>query len=249
MNIITCFIVEDDIQATEYVTTILKQYKNVNIIGSSDSIKEAANQIKNLRPDFIILDVFLTDGTAFEFLSLFKVIDFKIIFTTSYAKYAIDAFKFSALDYLLKPYEEKELILAINRAKDAIHNTQYQKQLQTLFHNFSSKEKLKKLVLKNAETIHIINIKDIIYAKSDNNYTTFLLTNKKKIVVSKPLKSFDDKLRTYSFLRTHQSFLINMSHISSFDRRKDEVILKEEYIIPVAQSRRKKLIEYLDELF
>ncbi len=249
MKTISCFIVEDDPQALEYATSILKQYKTIDIIGSTDKIKDAADLIKRLNPDFVILDIFLTDGTAFDFLSLVNDINFRIIFTTSYAKYAIDAFKFSALDYLLKPYEEKELILAIDKVKDDIHKTQYQSQLNALLHNLSDKETSKKIVLKNAETIHVVDIKNIIYAQSDNNYTTFLLINEQKIIVSKSLKSFDDKLKIHNFFRVHQSFLINLSHISSFDRRNEEIVLKQEHCIPVAQSRKKSLIEYLDKLF
>ncbi|WP_109434920.1 MULTISPECIES: LytR/AlgR family response regulator transcription factor [Aquimarina] len=249
MSNISCFIVEDDPQALTYASAIVEKYGTINIIGSCDSIIKASNQIKELKPDFIILDVFLTDGNAFEFLALFNTIEFKIIFTTSFAKYAIDAFRFSALDYLLKPYEEKELTLALDKVIQDIHKTNYQSQLNTLLHNLSHKDQSKKLVLKNADAIHIVDIKDILYAKSDNNYTTFLLVNNKEILVSKPLKSFDEKLGSYNFFRVHQSFLINLSYISKFDKRNEEVILKQEHCIPVAQSRKKNLIEYINQLF
>lgn len=110
METISCFIVEDDPQAFAYASSIIETYQHIKIVGTSNTIKEAAILIKELKPDFIILDVFLIDGNAFEFLPLFDSIDFKIIFTTSYAKFAIDAFKFSALDYLLKPYEKKKIL-------------------------------------------------------------------------------------------------------------------------------------------
>ncbi|MCL5130049.1 LytTR family DNA-binding domain-containing protein [Algibacter sp. L4_22] len=249
MNAISCFIVEDDPQAFSYASSIIKSYKNINIAGNSNTIKEAANLIKKLKPDFIILDVFLIDGNAFEFLHLFDTIDFKIIFTTSYAKFAIDAFKFSAIDYLLKPYKEKELISAINKVINDISKTNYQSQLNTLMHNISHKDESKKLVLKNADAIHVVDIKDILYAKSDNNYTSFLLTNDKSILVSKPLKSFDEKLKNYNFFRVHQSFLINLNYITSFNKRNEEVILNGNHSIPVAQSRKKNLLTYIDELF
>ncbi|WP_103068096.1 LytR/AlgR family response regulator transcription factor [Aquimarina sediminis] len=249
MSNISCFIVEDDPQALAYATSIIQQFGDIDIIGHSEMITNAANQIKKLKPDFIVLDVFLEDGNAFEFLEMFDQVDFRIIFTTSYAKYAIDAFKFSALDYLLKPYEEKELITALNKVIEDIHKTNYQSQLNTLLHNLSNKGESKKIVLKNADAMHIVDVKDILYAKSDNNYTTFLLTNSKEILVSKPLKSYDVKLVDYGFFRVHQSFLINLSHISSFDKRNEEVILKQTYSIPVAQSRKKKLIDYIDQLF
>ncbi|TPN88727.1 LytR/AlgR family response regulator transcription factor [Aquimarina algicola] len=250
MSKISCFIVEDDPQALSYASAIITKYTaiDIHIIGNSDSIHEAAEQIKRLEPDFIILDVFLTDGNAFEFLSLFDEINFKIIFTTSYAKYAIEAFKFSALDYILKPYEQNELIVALEKVKEDIHKENYQHQLQTLLHNFANQEEPKKIVLKTADTVHIVNIKDILYAKSDNNYTIFVLNNSKEILVSKPLKSFDEKLTNHKFLRIHQSFLINLYYISSFNKREDKVILAQSHAIPVSQSKKKILIEYINTI-
>lgn len=249
MSAISCFIVEDDPQAFAYASSILKNYNNIQLIGHSDCIIEASVLIKKLKPDFIILDVFLIDGTAFEFLPLFDTIDFKIIFTTSYAKYAIEAFKFSALDYLLKPYEEIELISAIEKVVANINTSNYQSQLNTLMHNFSERNESKKLVLKNTDAIHVVTIKDILFAKSDNNYTSFLLTNGKSILVSKPLKSFDEKLRDHNFFRVHQTFLINLVYITSFDKRNEEVILNDHHAIPVAQSKKKSLLTYIDKLF
>ncbi len=246
MSTISCFIVEDDPQAYGYASSIIEKHNNITILGNSDSIHEAANLIKKLQPDFIILDVFLSDGNAFEFLALFDTIDFKIIFTTSYAKYAIDAFKFSALDYLLKPYEEKDLMLALHKVSENIHKENYQLQLNTLLQNLSSNETSKKIVLKNADAIHVVKTEDILYAKSDNNYTTFLLTNTKEILVSKPLKSFDEKLVNHNFFRVHQSYLINLLHISSFNKRDEEVILNETYTIPVAQSKKRNLIDFIE---
>ena len=248
MNTLSCFIVEDDPQALSYASAIIKQYDNIDILGSSDTIKEAARYVKELKPDFLILDVFLTDGNAFEFLALFETIDFRIIFTTSFAKYAIEAFKFSALDYLLKPYSEQDMSTALEKVGQEIHKDNYQLQLQTLIQNISNQKTSKKLILKNADAIYIVKTEDIIYAKSDNNYTTFLLSYGKEILVSKPLKSYEEKLSSYSFLRVHQSFLINLAHISSFDKRNDQIILDQKHAIPVAQSRKQQLLSYIAKL-
>ncbi|MEW7293047.1 LytR/AlgR family response regulator transcription factor [Aquimarina sp. 2304DJ70-9] len=248
MNAISCFIVEDDSQALSYVSSIIKQYGNVTILGNSESIHDAAKHIKKFRPDFIILDVFLTDGNAFEFLALFDSIDFKIIFTTSFAKYAIEAFKFSALDYLLKPYTEQEMVSALQKVDQDIHKENYRLQLQTLLQNFSNQTASKKLILKNADAIHIIKTEEILFAQSDNNYTTFFLVSGKEILVSKPLKSFEEKLADLSFFRVHQSFLINLNYITSFDKRNEQIILDQKHAIPVAQSKKQQLIAYIEKL-
>ncbi|MEP5255052.1 MAG: LytTR family DNA-binding domain-containing protein [Winogradskyella arenosi] len=245
---ISCFIVEDDPQALAYASTILEAYDNINVIGNAKTIVEAASAIQLKQPDFIILDVFLEDGNAFEFLALFKTIDFKIIFTTSYSKFAIEAFKFSAIDYLLKPYEETALITAIDKVFKALSKTNYQRQLQALMHNVSEQTTSKKLVLKTAEAIHIVELKDILFAQSDNNYTSFLLKDESRILVSKPLKSFDEKLKNDHFFRVHQSFLINLNYISSYHKRREEVVLDGNHAIPVSQSRKKSLLDYIDAL-
>ncbi|WP_109301084.1 LytTR family DNA-binding domain-containing protein [Aquimarina sp. AU474] len=245
-NRITCFIVEDDPQALFYVSSIIEQYGGIDILGNADTINKASSLVKKLSPDFIILDVFLKDGNAFEFLEFFDQIQFKIIFTTSFAKYALEAFKFSAIDYLLKPYEEREMVVALDKITTDKLKDSYQLQLNTLLQNFANKQEPKKIVLKNADTINIVSTGDILYAKSDNNYTTFLLTNGKEILVSKPLKSFDEKLSPHNFFRVHQSFLINLLHVSAFHKRNEEVILNQKHKIPVAQSRKKSLIDYIE---
>lgn len=247
MSNLLCYIVEDDPQAYEYVSSIITQKGGVDIIGNSDSIKDAAKNIKLLKPDFIVLDVFLIDGDAFEFLALFDIIPFRIIFTTSFAKFAIDAFKFSALDYLLKPYQKEDMFKALDKVIYAINKEDYKLQLDTLLQNLSNKKESKKIVLKNADAIYVVKTKDILFAKSDNNYTTFLLSNEKEILVSKPLKSFEEKLTPFNFYRVHQTFLINLFYLTSFNKRDEQVILNEIYTIPVAQSRKKKLIAYLDQ--
>lgn len=130
-----------------------------------------------------------------------------------------------------------------------LEKTNYQQQLSTLMHNISSKEQSKKLILKTTEAIHVVDIKDVLYAKSDNNYTSFRLIDGKSILVSKPLKSFDEKLKEHRFFRVHQSFLINLNYITSFNKRSEEVVLNANHAIPVAQSRKKNLLTYIDELF
>ncbi len=243
---ISCFIVEDDPQALEYATSIIRKHEEIEILGNSDTIEEAAKWVKELQPDFLILDVFLSDGNAFEFLALFDTINFKIIFTTSFAKYAVEAFKFSALDYLLKPYEENDLMRALEKVKQDMHSKNYELQLKTLLQNFSDNKPPQKIVLKNADTINVVHTEDILYAKSDNNYTTFKLKTGKEILVSKPLKSFDQKLTPYNFFRVHQSFLINLSYVSAFNKRNEEVVLQQTHTIPVAQSRKKYLLDYIE---
>lgn len=248
MNQISCFIVEDDPQALAYATAILDDLKVIRIIGNSGYVREAADQIKSQKPDVIILDVFLEDGTAFDFLKLFDNIDFRIVFTTSFADHAIDAFRFSAIDYLLKPYEPFSLIAAIEKVKQNITASIKEIQLQTLLSNISKPKQPKKIVLKNFDAINVVDIATILYAKSDNNYTTFFINNRKEILVSGSLKSFEEKLSGQNFFRVHQSYLINLDYVSSFQKGEEMVVLNTAIRIPVAQSRKQELLRYIDML-
>ena len=249
MNTYSCYIVEDDPQALGFVVSILHQDKEIQVLGNSDSIDKAVNDIKALQPDFIILDVFLTDGTGLDLLRRFPTIDFKIIFTTSFAKYAIDAFKFSAIDYLLKPYAPEELETALQKIKDNISGSELNLQLKTLIENWSQKELPKKIVLKDANAMHVVDIETILFIEADNYYSTFYLSDNSKIVVSKSLKLFDKKLECHGFFRAHQSYLVNLDFLSSFDKSGSHIILKNKKTIPVAQSKRKKLMILLDSMF
>ena len=249
MNQFSCFIVEDDPQALDYTTNIINEQDGINILGHSPSIKDAALQILQKKPDFIILDVYLEDGTAFEFLELFEEINFRIIFTTSFAKHAIEAFKFSAIDYLLKPFHPDELKTSIQKVKEVISKENYHSQLDTLLYNFSNSNEAKKIVLKNSDAIFIVHIKDILFAKSNNNYTIFFLNNSTEVITSKPLKSYEDKLVPNGFFRSHQSYLINLSLVTKFNKRTEELILNEKHAIPVSQSKKSELLKIISKQF
>jgi len=248
MNQLSCFIVEDDPQAMEYATTIVNEVGNITVLGNSPRIDQAAIQVQKLQPDFVILDVFLEDGNAFDFLKLFDTISFKIIFTTSFAKYAIDAFRYSAVDYLLKPYHKKELIKAINRIQELYDKKDYEKQLRALVHNFSNPKENKKLILKNSDAVFIVDVNNILYAKSDNNYTTFYIKDDKSILVSGSLRSYEEKVGNHHFFRVHQSYLVHLKYISSFNKKSEDLILTSGHAIPVAQSKKQKLMHFIETL-
>jgi two-component system LytT family response regulator len=248
MSKLSCFIVEDDAQALEYAATLLKSNTSITVLGHTAYANEAIKQIQQLAPDIVILDVFLEDGTAFDVLEAFETIPFKIIFTTSYSKYAIEAFKYSAVDFLLKPYRLEQLSEAITRARQQYDNENYRKQLETLQYNFLEKAEDKKLILKSLEAIFIVRIQDIIYAKSDNNYTTFYLLNGDTILVSGALKSYQAKLPSHRFFRVHQSYLIQLACITVFKKRTDELILNASHTIPVAQSKKQELLQRIEAL-
>lgn len=241
---ISYVIIEDDKNTITMLESIVKkEFTNISYAGSAGSIINGISLIKNSQPDFIFLDVNLDDGKSFEILSEFPNPIFKIIFITSYSKYAVEAFKFSALDFVLKPFSPKEIIDAINKVIKQQNAEDYSQKIATFFHNYTSSQK--KIILSNVDSIHIVSIDSILYAKSDNSYTTFFTKDNREILVSKSLKSFEEKLSAHFFFRVHQQYLINIQEIKRYDKRNDQVELLNGTLIPVAQSKKQQLLKTL----
>jgi two-component system LytT family response regulator len=173
-----------------------------------------------------------------------------VVFITGFDSYALKAIKFSALDYILKPVNETEFQQAIQRAVIEIGNQEnHEQQTQHLLDSFKKEINPKKLVLKTTESIHIIDINNILFCQSDNSYTTFYIENNEKIVVSKSIGEYEDLLADFSFFRPHQSFLVNLNHVKKIDKSDGGfIIMKNKKEIPVSVRQKKKLISLLESL-
>ncbi len=243
-------IVDDEAHMRQSLEKLVKQYcPNVKIIAKADSVKTGVEVITKYHPDLILLDIKMDDGTGFDLLKQIDNIDFKVIFVTAYDQYALQAFKFSALDYLLKPVDVDDLVLAVNKAEDILMK-EISTQLNTLEHNIQTEDKSKKkIVLKTFDNIHLVKIGDIIFCESDVNYTTFHLENGNNVTVSVNLKEYDDMLNDYGFFRVHKSFLINLSHIERFEKADGgNIILVNDHRVPVASRRRAQLLELFERI-
>ncbi len=248
-KLLSCIIIEDDSFAAEMAEDIiLGHFKNVAITAIISDVATALLRLQEKQPDFVILDVNLKDGNAFELLKGLPQIDFKIIFTTSFDKYAVRAFRFSALDYLLKPYLPSDLVQAVEKVISALDHAVYTEQWSAFYHNLDTSDADRKLVLKNLDAIHIVAVKDIVYIASDNNYSQFFLKDDKKLLASKTLKTYEEQLKDSGFLRVHQRFLINMDHIRSYHKKNDMLLLSGNREVPVSQSRKAVLTRFLDGL-
>ncbi len=242
-----CIIIEDDKNTAAVLKTIVNDhFKNIKITGNASSIKDGVALLHKENPDFIFLDVNLDDGDGFEILQSFPNPNFKIIFITSYSTYAVEAFKFSALDFVLKPFSPTEIVNAIHKVIAAQNKANYLEKLTTLYHNHISSDK--KIILSNSDDIHIIPIESIVYATSDNSYTTFFTNDNEKILVSKSLKSFEEKLTPHLFLRVHQKFLINLKYIKRYHKKSDEIVLQNTISLPVAKSKKEVLLNFIKTL-
>ncbi|WP_299681863.1 LytTR family DNA-binding domain-containing protein [uncultured Tenacibaculum sp.] len=242
-----CIIIEDNKNTVDILQDIIKNnFPSIKVLGTATSIEKGISILNTYKPDFIFLDINLDDGEGFSILKEFPKADFKIIFITSYSKYAIQAFKFSALDFILKPFTPNEICQAIDKVIENKINNDQKEKLDTFLHNYNSQSK--KIVLSDIDHLHVVPIEEIIYASSENSYTIFTLKNKEEIVVSKSLKSFDEKLAPYSFIRIHQRYLINIEYVEKFHKKNEEILLSNKTILPVSKGKKEQLIQALKKL-
>ncbi|MCF8369258.1 MAG: LytTR family DNA-binding domain-containing protein [Bacteroidales bacterium] len=234
-------IIDDEDRARKSIADLIKLTNhNLQLVGEGNDVKSGIHVIKAQKPELVLLDINMPDGTGFDLLKSFEIIDFKVIFITAYEEFAIKAFEFSALDYILKPVDPAKLVDALNKAKQLVDQENINLKLNALFANLeNSGSGIKKLILKTAESIYIVSTSDIIRCESDSGYTNFFLVDGKKILVSRNLKDYEDMLNGFGFFRIHQSHLINLKYIDHYSKIEGgAVIMKDNSTIPV--SRRKK---------
>lgn len=245
-------IIDDEQLSRETISAIVTQYcDHGKVIGEAGSVKEGLKAIKELKPDLILLDIQLGDGSGFELLRMAEPIQAFVIFITAYEEYAIKAFKTAALDYLLKPVDIGELQSSIQKAWEQKQKSSMETQLNILLTNLNqmSSGHSHRIVLKTNDQMHILTSNEIMHVEAEGNYTKFYLVNKKTILVSKTLKDYEEILDKNTFVRIHQSHVVNMSYASRFDKRNGGfLILKDNTALPVSTRKKDDLIHYLENL-
>lgn len=245
-------IVIDDIEKIRKDnTTIIKSTcPNISVIGQADSVESGVKLIKQLSPDLVFLDVEMQDGSGFDLLQKLSPITFKVIFVTGYEDFAIRAFRFSAIDYLLKPLDGKELKEAVKKVEESLGKEIFDLKLNNLFANLERPKNLQKLILKTADKIYSVNIQDIVNCESDKNYTTFHFINAPKLIVSVNLKEYETILSPYNFFRTHKSHLINMAYFDHFIKSEggNTIVMKNKTAIPLSVRKKEEFMILLDNL-
>lgn len=245
-------IVIDDIEKIrkENIAHIKASCPSISIIGQADSVDSGIRLIKQLDPDLVFLDVEMPDGTGFDLLQKLGPISFKVIFITGYEDFAIRAFRFSAIDYLLKPLDKKELIEAVKKAEESIGKEIFDLKLNNLFANLERPKNLQKLILKTADKIYSVNIQDVVNCESDKNYTTFHFVNAPKLVVSVNLKEYETILSPHNFFRTHKSHLINMAYFDHFIKSEggNTIVMKNKSAIPLSVRKKEEFMVLLDNM-
>lgn len=244
-------IIDDEAKLRKGLNQMIQIYcPSIKHVYEAEGVESGIKSIIDHNPDIVFLDMEMGDGTGLDLLNQLNNAPFQLIIITAYDKYALDAFKFSAIDFLLKPIDPEDLIIAVNKAQKNMLAVDLQKQLQILYEGMGSiRTNEKKIVLKDNESIHFIRIQDIIRCEADSSYTKFVITNSAPILISKSLKEYDDILSGYGFIRCHHSHLVNTSKILRFDKIDGgSLILDNKEIIPVSHRKKEQVLEFLSKL-
>jgi two-component system LytT family response regulator len=244
---ITAMIVDDEPYSCESLATLLERYcPDVKLLDICYSGADALKAIKEQAPTLLFLDIEMPGMNGFEMLQRLPSINFSVIFTTSYDQYAIEAIKFSALDYLLKPVDREELQAAVQKAlqnpKQSLPQ-QIEILLQKLDHPAIP---VNKIAIPTMEGLQMLFVESIISCSSDSNYTVLYLKHKQKITASRTLKEIEEMLEDYSFLRVHHSYVINLNEIERYVKGDGGyLIMSDGSNIDVSRSRKEMLISRL----
>jgi two-component system LytT family response regulator len=248
---IKAFIIDDDSNLRLGLVAMLENVApNISIIGQAGSLSDGLNLLKSQTADVLFLDIQLTDGTGFDLLEQYQKTHgkptFKVVFITAHEQYAIRAFHFSALDFLLKPVDLDELKQVTEKLKPNQTTDLAYQNIEVLLEHISKKnDQPKRIALSTAEGIHLVDIKDIIRCESENNYTTFHLNQGKPMIISKTLKEYDDLLSPLGFERIHQSHLINLSFLKSYIKKDGGYVVMQDGKELLISSRKKDRLQQI----
>lgn len=248
---IRAIIVDDEQSCINRLSDLLASHckHSVSLVGTSQSVEGGAEVIKKLRPDLVFLDVQLHDKTGFDLLRQLTGVPCDVIFTTAFEKYAVQAFKFSAIDYLLKPVDPDDLRQAVDKLKEKLSKDDMSKKIDVLFHNLNTIEGAsKKISVPTLDGLVFLQVSDIIRCQSDVNYTHIFLREGRKITVAKTLKEFEELLTEYNFYRVHNSHLINLAHIKRYNKGKGgSVFMIDNSEIEVSTRRKEEFLKRISE--
>lgn len=244
------FILDDEPSAVKTLTLLLQRYApTIAIIGHSTNVTQAVTQIPSFKPDILFLDIQMPIMNGFDVLRTLGTVDFDVIFTTAYDQYAIQAIRFSALDYLLKPINAMELRLAVDRsiAKQQTKEAN-QKLLNNLLHNVNHVNRDFKLAITTTDGTFFLHSPDITRLEAEGSYTRFYLSNRKPLLASKTLKDFEELLTNQGFIRVHKSHLVNRLYVDAV-HSDGYAIMRDNSRVEISRRRKKAVGDALKKDF
>ena len=237
-------IIDDESSGRKTIRSFITKYApKLQIIAEAESVKTGLDVIHNNQPDVVFLDIRMNDGTGFDLLEKLGAITFQLIFVTAYEEHAIKAFKYSAVDYLLKPLDPDDFIASVSKLKKQSKLEEIEQKVELLLQN---NNKIEKIALPTLSGLNMIKICDIVHCESDNNYTNFHLIDGLKLLVSRTLKEYDEMLSSSGFYRTHKSHLVNVKYIVEYIKGEGGIVkLENGDHVEVSRRRKDGLIQVL----
>lgn len=242
-------IIDNEPNLRAAIKTLVQSYcPDITLIDEAEGVKSGLQKIKNFNPDILLLDVEMDDGTGFDLMQQVTDPSFRLIFVTAHNQYAIEAFKFSAVDYLLKPVDPEALQVSIQKAITQLRSMGLNRQIEFLLKQIHDKnEHGKRIVLKDIDNVYFIKIADILFCEAEGTYTRFHISGTEPVLVSKNLKEYESILEPLGFLRTHHSYLVNPDKITVFDKTDGGSLLLEGGLsIPVSLRKKETVLSILE---
>jgi len=245
---IQALIIDDEMKSQSTLHKLLEKYcSDVEVIGFAHNVQSGILAINKLKPELVFLDISMPDGDGFEILKRVTERNFEVIFTTAYNDYAIKAFQFAALHYLLKPINYLELQNAVYRYQNNRSAIDMKEKIQILYDSMNNHHQ--KIILPTANGLRVIELKQIIYCQADGSYTKFFLTEGESILVSKGLSNFEDILPSDIFCRVHSKHLVNMNFVSKYVKgRAGKIVLLNGSEIDVSESKKSEFLKHIKKL-
>lgn len=245
----TAIIIDDEFDARRILKKYLERYfPNIRLIADVDSVAEGVKVINQFKPEFLFLDIKLGDGTGFDLIDQLTEYVPKIIFTTAYDEFAVKAFRYHAIDYLLKPIDPDLFVISIKKLTE--QKSSYKKEAwEILLNQVNSGER--KIGIPTVEGVKFVLIENIIYFEADGSYCTLNFKDSKPMIISKPLRYFEDKLENEkSFIRPHKSFLINLKYVEEYQKSDGGFLkLNPGIVVPISRNKKEEILQSLDDYF
>ena len=240
-------LIEDILSNRENLRSLLSRHcPEVELIGEADGVESGLRLLANTQPDLVFLDVRLPDGTGFDLLEQSQKRNFALIFVTAFDEYALKAFQLNALDYLMKPIDYKLLKKSVEKVALLENLSDENRRLRNLVTNLKNTDEDKRLALPMEDRTEFIELKQIVYCESENNYTRFHLADGRIILIARTLKKFELALQDSGFIRVHNSFIVRIKSIKSISRRDGGyMILSNDRQIPISRNRKEKVFRHL----
>lgn len=241
----SCLIVDDEKSGRESLTLLIhKLAPELEVLGTASSVEEGVAQVHALRPDILFLDVNMPTGTGFDVLKKVNHRDFEVIFVTAHDKYAIDAIRESAIDYLLKPINIGALQDAIRRAVSALERKEENSRIDQLIRKVSAPVSQNRLSVPSRDGIEFIPVDQILYFVAEGSYTNLVLRESRNMLASKPIGHFEEQLEGSGFFRIHKSYLISLSAIQRYKHGKGgQVQMEDGNWLDVSRTRKRELLD------